>query len=86
MGIFFRATFQFSNAIGLSRLGLPLNHVPWVSKEPAYKTYFGLRRFGNALVLDELRKKPTFSLSKFIGGFRLEGYVPPASDSSLIKP
>jgi hypothetical protein len=45
--------------------------------EPAdYSAYRDLGRFRNALVLDELKQRPTAALRAFVDGYRLGGYVP----------
>jgi hypothetical protein len=39
-----------------------------------YRAYINLGRFRNALVLDELKRRPTKSLSQFIANYSLEAY------------
>jgi hypothetical protein len=40
-----------------------------------YRAYINLGRFRNALVLDELKRRPTKSLNQFIGNYGLQAYV-----------
>jgi len=42
----------------------------------SYQAYLDLGRFGNALVLDEQRRRPTDGLRQFIQGHGLHGYPP----------
>jgi hypothetical protein len=39
-----------------------------------YRTYLNLGRFRNALILDEVKRRPTKSLSQFIGNYGLDAY------------
>ena len=46
--------------------------------EPAdHRAFQSLGRFRNALVLDELKRRPTEPLKTFINNYALSGYVPP---------
>jgi hypothetical protein len=46
--------------------------------EPSdYRAYAQLGRFGNALVLDELKRHPTQSLTQFVNNYDLRGYDVP---------
>jgi hypothetical protein len=46
--------------------------------EPAdYRAYAELGRFGNALVLEELKRRPTQSLTRFVENYGLHGYDVP---------
>ena len=39
-----------------------------------YRAYINLGRFRNALVLDEVKRRPTKSLKQFIGNYGLAAY------------
>jgi hypothetical protein len=48
--------------------------------EPAdYRAYAQLGRFGNALVLEELKRRPTQSLTRFVENYGLHGYDVPTN-------
>ena len=56
----------------------------FVSVPAGYQTYLDLGRFRNALILDEVKRRP--ALTNFISAYRLEGYQSESGfDSSILK-
>src|SRR5262249_52935225 len=53
---------------------------------PLYQTYLDLGRFRNALVLDEVGRRPTPALRRFIRALGLEAYRPEPSPGQPTRP
>ena len=51
-----------------------------VTIPPDYQMYLALGRFRNALLLQEVRERPTESLRKFISTYKLQPFNPPGGD------
>jgi hypothetical protein len=48
----------------------------FISVPDSYQTYLELGRFRNALILDEVKARPTQGLTNFVAWYRLQGYQP----------